>query len=296
MNCIGEYSVAKYIKIFLLLIAVVAIFFGIGELKEKLLENDINNEIVYLREYSVLNEKVTDELDGFKIMLISALHEAPFSTQIIEHINYSKPDIIVFGGDMIQLPETKVSETVKIAKEFSHIPMYSVSGNHESQSGKCYDILAELSDYGVTPIDNRCEIIDVSGVRLCLIGLADPIESSVKKRHIKHMKETLAELLLQENDFSVLINHRAYLYPDLKDSGVDLILSGDYHGGIIRLPLVGGVIGHYNDNNLFPEYDYGHFKEENSADLIVSGGCDKNPEKKRYFNPPEVLTITLKKG
>ena len=27
--------------------------------------------------------------------------------------------------------------------------------------------------------------------------------------------------------------------------------------------------------------------------MIVSGGCDQNPNKKRYFNPPEVVLITL---
>jgi len=28
--------------------------------------------------------------------------------------------------------------------------------------------------------------------------------------------------------------------------------------------------------------------------MIVSGGYDKNPKKRRFFNPPEVLLVTLK--
>ena len=35
----------------------------------------------------------------------------------------------------------------------------------------------------------------------------------------------------------------------------DLILSGHNHGGIIRLPFAGGVLG--NNGELFPEYDGG---------------------------------------
>ena len=29
--------------------------------------------------------------------------------------------------------------------------------------------------------------------------------------------------------------------------------------------------------------------------MIVSGGCDKNPEKVRVFNQPEVVLVTLKR-
>lgn len=29
--------------------------------------------------------------------------------------------------------------------------------------------------------------------------------------------------------------------------------------------------------------------------MIVGGGCDYNPKKKRYFNPPEAVLITLER-
>lgn len=87
--------------------------------------------------------------------------------------------------------------------------------------------------------------------------------------------------------------HRAGLYPEIKDTGVDLILSGDMHGGIIRLPFVGGLIGKRMQGDILPKYEYGFIQEDNASAMIVSGGCDKNPEKKRYFNPPEVVLVTL---
>ena len=49
------------------------------------------------------------------------------------------------------------------------------------------------------------------------------------------------------------------------------------------------------DFDLFPKYSYGFIKEGSSSAMIVSGGCDKNPQKKRVFNQPELVLITLKK-
>ena len=100
--------------------------------------------------------------------------------------------------------------------------------------------------------------------------------------------------LSKEDLFTILLSHRANLYPDIKDTGVDLILSGHFHGGIIRLPFLGGIIGNDEEGDLLPKYEYGMIKEGDSATMIVSGGCDKNPKKRRFFNPPEVLLITLK--
>ena len=93
--------------------------------------------------------------------------------------------------------------------------------------------------------------------------------------------------------FSILLSHRADLYPDIKDTGVDLILSGHLHGGIVRLPFVGGLIDKDKKVSISSEYEYGVYKEDGNATMIVSGGCDKNPKKRRIFNPPEVLVITL---
>ena len=73
--------------------------------------------------------------------------------------------------------------------------------------------------------------------------------------------EEIEEYIPEDRDrFSILINHRADMYPYLKNVGVDLILSGHLHGGIVRLPLLGGVIGHEYADRFFPDYDYGYTK------------------------------------
>lgn len=256
--------------------------------------NERRNKSVVLTEYTYTHKEVPKAFKGFKIMLISDLHEAPFAKQIIGHINRVKPDMIVFGGDMVQLPGNTMKETVKIAQGVSEIPMYAVSGNHETQCGSYKEIIKELWNAKIIPLDNDSVCIERGMDSILLLGVKDPKDDEVSDKKIEEMRKQMKSEFPDGPCFSVLLMHRAGLYPEIKDTGVDLILSGDMHGGIIRLPFVGGLLGKQR-TGFFPEYEYGFIKEGDSAGMIVSGGCDLNPKKKRYFNPPEVVLVTLER-
>lgn len=256
--------------------------------------NEKVNEKVFLTEYTFEHSEIPKGFDGYKILVVSDLHEAPFSDMIIEHINEQKPDIIVFTGDMAQLPYHSIDETVKIGKAVCDIPIYAVSGNHDTQGGAYDKIIDTLWESGVIPLDDDSVCLEKNGDTILLLGIRDPEHDMVSDKQAGEIRRQIESEFPDGPCFSVLLSHRADLYPEIKDTSADLILSGHLHGGIIRLPFVGGLIGRSVENKLLPEYEYGLIKEENSASMIVSGGCDKNPEKKRYFNPPEVVLVTLK--
>ncbi len=250
------------------------------------------NEKVYLRAYTVHSEKVPKGFDGYKIFVISDLHDAPFHTQIIRHIENAKPDILLFLGDLVQLPEGRAREAKKIAEAFSgEIPIYAVSGDHESQNEAYWDIYDTLHFAGVTWLTDDRVVLEKDGDSILLIGLSNSKDSTVSKEEILEKRRIISEETEAFEGFSILLNHRSDMYPDIKDAGADLILSGDSHGGIIRLPFLGGV---YGNHGTFPNYEYGIYEEEEST-LIVSGGCDKNIRKMRVWNPPEVLLVTLER-
>ena len=250
------------------------------------------NERVFLTEYTFTHKELPPSFEGYEIMVISDLHEAPFSELILSHIKRESPDMIVFTGDMVQLPDTSISETLKIAEGTENIPMYAISGNHDRQCGAYDEIIKSLWDAGITPLDNDSVAIWRGSESFLLLGAKDPKHDIVSDEKIAEMKEQIRSEFPDGPCFSVMLLHRADLYPHLKDEGVDLILSGHMHGGIARLPFVGGLIGQ-EGKVTFPEYEYGFFREGESSAMIVSGGCDKNLRKKRYFNPPEVVLVTL---
>lgn len=259
--------------------------------------NSAANNTVRLTEYTYSRSDVPDGFDGYKIFLISDLHEAPFADQIIEHIEETDPDVIIFCGDMVALPDYNFEQTQKIAERFNgSIPMYAVSGNHESQNSEYDHIVGNLWDAGIVWLENDDKTLRKNGDSIRLIGAEDAGVDVMSEEFVREeVIEEIEEYIPEDRDrFSILINHRADMYPYLKNVGVDLILSGHLHGGIVRLPLLGGVIGHEYADRFFPDYDYGYY-EEGEAAMIVSGGCDQNPNKKRYFNPPEAVLITLER-
>ena len=75
-------------------------------------------------------------------------------------------------------------------------------------------------------------------------------------------------------------------------SGVQTVLCGHGHGGIVRLPFVGAVFGTHLD--LFPDYTAGLYRKGQTS-MIVSrglGGSRKLPL--RIGNRPEIVTVILK--
>lgn len=275
---------------------IVVAFVVIVSLLIALYLNDIANQNVYVTEYTYRDKNIPDGFDNSKILVVSDLHDAPFSDRIIEHIKEIKPDYVVMTGDMVQLPDHSIKHTIKIANEVvpMGIPIYAVSGNHDRQCGKYDELIDILWANYVYMLENGSVVLERNGDKINLIGIKDPRHDVVTDEKVKVICNNIKYELSKNEGFSILLSHRADLYPEIKDTGVDLILSGHMHGGIIRLPFIGGIIGKNNDNSLLPDYTYGMYKEGNSAAMIVSGGCDKNPKKRRIFNPPEVLLITLK--
>lgn len=281
----------KLLKAFIYLIVAMLVWVVIGIVA--LAANEKLNDHVRVKNYTVRDENIPKEFDGYKIMAVSDLHAAPFGDQIIAHADKQKPDLLVFTGDMTQLPDYNIQETVKIGEAVSDIPKYYVSGNHERQTDQYYEILNVLPLGGITPLENDKVTLERDGAEILLMGVKDPKNDVVTEDRIEKMQNAIGSMLEDNDKYSILLNHRADLYPELKDCGEDLILSGHLHGGIIRLPFMGGLISGEGLTEFFPEYDYGRFKEGDSAEMIVNGGCDKNPSKKRFFNPPEVVCITL---
>ncbi len=253
------------------------------------------NEQVKLVEYGFKSSEVPDNFHGYKIFVISDLHNAPFSEQIIEHIEKSKPDIIVFAGDMVQLPDYNADEAAAIADRFNgKIPMYAVSGNHESQNDAYSYIYEKLHWRGVRWLENEYVCIDKGGDMITLMGIKDPVHDDVSSELGKEISSYIKDELCDKPDFSVVLSHRADIYPYIKNADADLIISGHLHGGVIRLPFIGGIVG--DDGALgLQRYEYGYVKEGSASPMIVSGGCDKNPEKMRVFNQPEVMLITIER-
>ncbi len=238
--------------------------------------------------YTVLSGRLPAAFDGFKIVQISDFHGAAFAEELAEKVRAQRPDIIAITGDIITGEEQLPNVEALLEAIEGIAPLYFVSGNHDFASGQLEALCAYFDRFGVTYLKNEYVTLERGGERIVLAGVEDP-NSWEGMAAPDEVAETLRGEL--SNEYTVLLGHRNYWAEEYPDLPVDLILCGHAHGGLIRLPGIGGLIG--TDRTLFPDYDGGIY-DCGGYKLVVSRGLGNSVSVPRLFNRPELVCITIK--
>ncbi|WP_147368157.1 metallophosphoesterase [Butyrivibrio sp. CB08] len=266
--------------------------------------HDTHNFKIY--EYEVSTDKVSG---NYTFVFLTDLHNYVFgkdNERLIEAIDNIHPDAVISGGDMFTAhtrdgkfhSEIAFSLLKKLAKRY---PLYISNGNHEEkikELNKLYGNAFEryknsLKREGIVYLDNESAYFN-DDIRIT--GLCLPT-AYFKKIVKKEMEETLlskkiGELSLADKEkFQLLIAHNPLYFDEYRKWGADLTVSGHVHGGIIRLPLIGGVIS--PAITLFPKYDGGKY-EKDGRTMILSRGLGTHTIHVRLFNPGEVSVIRVR--
>lgn len=240
--------------------------------------------------YEVASQKLPESFDGFKIVQLSDLHGAEFGEDgmgLVEKVKELEPDIIALTGDFVT-DEGDLAAVEKLAARLTELcPVYFISGNHEFGSGLAVKVRNILERAGVKYLSNEYLTISRGEDGILLGGVEDPLAYA----------DMLSpdELAQKMNDaapdaFKILLGHRNYWMTEYPELPVDLIFCGHAHGGLIRIPGVGGLIG--TDRRLFPDFDAGQFNNGRYT-LIVSRGLGNSVPIPRVFNRPEIVCVEL---
>jgi len=252
---------------------------------------DSNLRIV-TREYKLSFAELPAGFDGFRIVQLSDLHGVEFgkdNARLLRAVTEAAPDMIVLTGDLADA-KTDLTKTERLLEALTAMaPVYYVSGNHEWSSNLLEQLGGLFRRYGIRYLRNEYLPLEVNGDRIILAGVEDP-------NGWKDMEkpDELADRLRKEYpaDFVLLLGHRndwLEKYPQLP---VELIFCGHAHGGIIRLPGLGGVLG--TGFALFPEHTKGVYSGE-TYQLLVSGGLGNSTIPiPRLLNNPELVVAVLK--
>ncbi len=240
--------------------------------------------------YEVASQKLPESFDGFKIVQLSDLHGAEFGEdgmELVDKVGSLEPDMIALTGDFVT-DEGDLAAVKKLAGRLTELcPVYFVSGNHEFGSGLAVKVRNILERAGVKYLSNEYLTINRGDDEILLGGVEDPLAYA----------DMLSpdELAQKMNDaapdaFKILLGHRNYWMTEYPELPVDLICCGHAHGGLIRIPGVGGLIG--TDRRLFPDFDAGEYNNGRYT-LIVSRGLGNSVPIPRIFNRPEIVCVEL---
>lgn len=262
----------------------------------------IDNEIPKVSNVEIKSSKLPEVFDGYKIVQLSDLHSKSFGNNnemLIDMIDKESPNIIVMTGDMVTANEKDFTVFYSLVKELTKkYRVYYVYGNHEGELSLKLksEITAFLKENGVIVLDNDYISIEKNNEKINLYGLCYTQKYySYKggKKHIiteNYIKNKLGTI--DKNKYNILLTHNPLFFDAYSGYGFDLTLSGHVHGGLIRLPFIGGILS--PERKFFPQYSAGVYEKGNSK-LVVSRGLSRGTKGFRFFNRPDVVSITLKK-
>ncbi len=256
--------------------------------------------------YEICQEKLNG-IDGrCKIVFLSDLHSQTYgkgNAKLLKAVREERPDYILIGGDMLVGKRGYDFQTaLDFVRELPSLcPVYYANGNHEQRlkerPERYGDMYARykkgLLEAGVCVLENSTAKIMEAPLPIEATGLEIPREYYGRraKKHLK--KETICSLAgpCAPFGYRILLAHNPCHMEAYFAWGADLVLSGHLHGGILRLPGIGGVIS--TGFKLFPKFSGGMYKRGRQT-AVVSRGIGTHTIPVRLFNPAEIVVLDLR--
>lgn len=259
---------------------------------------DCNRFVIVAYEWK--SKKITKE---YTFVLLSDLHNKSFgrgNEKLLLKIEELSPDGILTAGDMLTAQKDGRSYVAAELMErlAAKYPVYYGMGNHEhrmkvspEEFENQYESYRErLFRAGIEPLINESVSLPSANIRIS--GLQ--MDGCYYRKFRKYLmpESYLTDILgqPQEDAFQILIAHNPEYFEDYARWGADLVVSGHVHGGLMRLPFLGGVVS--PKLTLFPKYDGGQFECGDSV-MVLSRGLGTHTLPIRIFNPGELVTIHL---
>ena len=257
-------------KIIFLVILIIATLF--------ILLRYIGNMGIKVKEYKIINNNIGN-FYGLKIVHVTDLHYGMTNEKklkkLVKEINLTKPDIVLFTGDLVDKKTEYNKEIDNILIENlkninAYYGKYYVNGD-EDLLYKTFDTIMSNSNF--ISLDDTYEVIyNQKNETIFLSGI------SPDKSLTNEIKENIN---LNTYNYKILLTH----YPDGVTSvlkyNFDLIASGHSLNGQVRLPFIGSVYTKENSRKYYNSY----YKIDNT-NFYISSGIGNSTINIRLNNPP----------
>jgi len=185
-----------------------------------------------LFETEILCKRLPEDLDGFRIALVSDLHvdrrrHPEYLARIVDRMNELEPDLVAIAGDFADGTAAELAPQLEALRKLkSRYGVFGVPGNHDYYSGY-RDHMAYLPTLGVTMLENSHRMIRPD---FAVAGITD---LAAKTRQLPEPDISAALQGIPKSAFVLLLAHRPQFCVAAAKYGVDLQLSGHTHGGLV---------------------------------------------------------------
>lgn len=247
-------------------------------------------------DYSISAEGLGSEL---KIVCISDLHSKEYgdaNEKLLSLIAEQKPDAIFANGDMINrdATEAEIQQFLDLLTELiKTAPVFYSTGNHEVDYMEEHgdSLLDRIAETGATVLYDNYVETEIAGNTIRIGGTSGHYRDLNREKQLDYAMQE--EIGSTDVPAVVMMHMPENVVMDCarENWNADLYISGHTHGGVMRLPLIGGIVA--PTQGLFPKYDYGQYLIDGRLNLIISSGLAGYNWIPRVFNRPEICVISL---
>lgn len=258
----------------------------------------ISTSGLYIKEYKIINENITDNFHGLKIVHISDIHYGTTINkdnlcELADKINITKPDLVLLTGDLIDKNITLTKDDINditecMTKINATLGKYIIMGEND-YSYENFNTLIENIGF-INLNDNYDTIYKDDNNYILLAGISS----------ISNTDKTLEEKIAPAYDYinnsevkpiyTILMMHEPDLISDIDTDKFNLILAGHSHNGQVIIPFIGGVILPDNAKKYYKEY-----YKINNTNIYISNGIGTSEFKFRFLNKPSFNLYRLTK-
>lgn len=190
------------------------------------------------------------------------------------------PDYIFITGDIVNRGTTDFTTTENFLKSLRRVTkdIYFVTGNHEFENNNL-DELYEILEKNKIHHFKAKKWINIHKKNILLVGMDYGEE------------KTLENINDEKSYYKIYICHSFNrIKPMMSKENPDLVLSGHTHGGQVRLPIIGQILGH--NFEILPKFSKGVYKI-NSTTLNIDSGLGNSSLNIRSFNRVQYSEIVI---
>jgi predicted MPP superfamily phosphohydrolase len=277
----------------------------------------LEQKLLITARYTITSAKLPHTFHKTSFVVLADLHNRTFgrnNKRLIRRIEKLSPDFLIVAGDMINkkaycYPSSAFTLLECLSKKYK---IYYAYGNHEqnielihklnleNNSSDYEDVYSTWVEYkekliklNVIFLNNESTYLIKNDRKLRITGLSIG-PKYFERNTIPVMEQVYLNSLIgdsSEVDYQILIAHNPIYFLNYANWGADLTISGHQHGGMVRLPGIGGILS--PQAKFFPKYHSGNHTEK-GQEMLVSRGLGSHSIMPRLFNIPEILYISLK--
>lgn len=277
----------KKLKVFLILVLILIL--GSAGI---VVYNIILNQNFTVTFYQVRSDKVSDNI---RIVELADLHNKEYgekNEKLIETIRDLKPDLIFYAGDMMNYGDKKYTVLFDLSDKLSEIaPIYACYGNNELSQFLFKDksFYDKLTEHHVNLLSNEAVNIEIGKSVIQLVVVSDnadqfDIETNNSKKFLEGLEPT--------SNCRICLTHYPELFLDkLLNRGIDIAFTGHAHGGLIRIPKIGGLYS--TGEGFLPKLTSGVVGMKDGAQVVISRGLGDSSAFPRINNQPELVVVDI---